>query len=97
MSAFGSSDCNGSVKSFVSSKPSLPESFDYEDCDPEIIRRELTLLGYNPGPVTATTKRVYLKKLKQLKQQPPVVKSSDDPPKRGRFLDSLSLNLNLIL
>jgi ankyrin repeat protein len=76
------SDCNGSVKSFVSSKPSLPESFDYEDCDPEIIRKELTLLGYNPGPVTATTKRVYLKKLKQLKQQPPVVKSSDDPPKR---------------
>ncbi|EFA06702.1 ankyrin repeat and LEM domain-containing protein 1 [Tribolium castaneum] len=65
----------GSVKSFVSSRDSLPETIDFEDYDPETIRRELTSLGYNPGPITVSTRRVYLKKLKQLKKVQPVVKT----------------------
>ncbi|XP_044265698.1 ankyrin repeat and LEM domain-containing protein 1-like [Tribolium madens] len=69
---------DGSVKSFVSSRDSFPETIDFEDYDPEAIRRELTCLGYNPGPITVTTRRVYLKKLKQLKKVPPVANPVDN-------------------
>lgn len=76
----------GSVKSFVSSRNSLPDTLGYEDLDAEAIKRELTLLGYNPGPITITTKRVYLKKLQQLKKLPKVVNPVDKSVvSRGRF------------
>ncbi|CAH0551473.1 unnamed protein product [Brassicogethes aeneus] len=65
------SDCGGSVKSssFSSKMSSLPETIDY---DTDTLRKELTLHGYQPGPITSTTKRVYLKKLRQLKKKPTV-------------------------
>ncbi|KAG5881390.1 hypothetical protein JTB14_012006 [Gonioctena quinquepunctata] len=59
-------DCNGSIGtlSFSSKMSSLPETFEY---DSDTLRKELTLYGYNPGPITLSTKRVYLKKLYHLK------------------------------
>ncbi|XP_074037159.1 uncharacterized protein [Leptinotarsa decemlineata] len=66
------SECNGSTKtaSFSSKMSSLPETFQY---DADTLRRELTLHGYDPGPITVTTKRVYLKKLYKLTKNPLLV------------------------
>ncbi|XP_044731103.1 uncharacterized protein LOC123294090 [Chrysoperla carnea] len=43
----------------------------YLDCDPNTLRYSLKQLGYNPGPITHTTYRVYLKKLEELRKMPP--------------------------
>ncbi|XP_057670711.1 uncharacterized protein LOC130902523 [Diorhabda carinulata] len=60
------SDEGESVKTFSTKMSSLPETFDY---DAVTLRRELTLLGYDPpGPITVTTKRLYLKKLYRLQK-----------------------------
>ncbi|KAL1502110.1 hypothetical protein ABEB36_007303 [Hypothenemus hampei] len=62
------SEQNNSMQSSnVSSLSLLPPLLDY---DVETLRRELTLCGFNPGPITATTKRIYLKKLHSLKKHP---------------------------
>ncbi|KAJ8924360.1 hypothetical protein NQ315_007156, partial [Exocentrus adspersus] len=63
------SEYNGSTKSssFSSKLSTLPDIIDY---DTDTLRKELTTHGYNPGPITATTKRVYLKKLHQLQKCP---------------------------
>ncbi|XP_066249378.1 ankyrin repeat and LEM domain-containing protein 1-like [Euwallacea similis] len=62
-----------SVKSSnVSCLSSLPPSFEYDDNN---LRRELRQLGYNPGPITDTTKSLYLKKLHQLKKHPEIAKT----------------------
>lgn len=57
----------------LSSGSSLPESIEY---DVELLRKELTGLGFSPGPITDTTKRVYLRKLQQLKREPPAVQNN---------------------
>lgn len=49
----------------ISSNSSVPIPFDY---DTDTLRRELTLEGFEPGPITNTTKRVYIKKLIELKR-----------------------------
>lgn len=49
---------------------SLPESIEY---DTDLLRKELIAVGYSPGPITQSTKRVYLLKLRQLKKNPVVV------------------------
>lgn len=61
------SECADSIKSgSISSKmSSLPDNFDY---DTDTLRIELTSLGFIPGPITKTTKRLYLKKLYRLKK-----------------------------
>ncbi|XP_060522645.1 ankyrin repeat and LEM domain-containing protein 1-like [Cylas formicarius] len=59
------SECATSLKSTTLS--SVSEELDY---DTDTLRKELTLLGYNPGPITLTTKKVYLKKLHQLRRYP---------------------------
>lgn len=63
------SDYAGSiVSSSIGSKlSSYPATVDY---DTDTLRKELTTHGYNPGPITFTTKRVYLRKLKQIKKHP---------------------------
>lgn len=83
------SECNGSLKgSSISSKlSSLPETIDY---DTDTLRKELTVHGYNPGPITVTTKRVYLKKLRQLKKQPLII-SQETVKKKGNFFDTMTL------
>lgn len=65
-----------SVKSSIPSTrmSSLPEGFDY---DVDSLRKELTNLGFSPGPITVTTKKVYLKKLHQLKKYPTSVKKAE--------------------
>lgn len=81
------SEYNGSVKSisFSSKVSSLPETIDY---DTDALRRELTVRGYNPGPITVTTKGVYLKKLHQLKKYPSLVnKENKSVSKRGKFIE----------
>lgn len=62
----------------LSSGSSLPESVEY---DTDSLRKELTAAGYPPGPITRSTKRVYLLKLKQLKRDPDAVQSK---PANGR-------------
>ncbi|XP_028128209.1 uncharacterized protein LOC114324549 [Diabrotica virgifera virgifera] len=62
------SEANGSVKTLSSKMSSLPETINY---DADTLRRELTILGFNPGPITATTMRVHLKKLHQLRKRAP--------------------------
>lgn len=78
------SEYNGSIKSssFSSKMSSLPEIIDY---DTDTLRKELTIRGYVPGPITVTTKRVYLKKLHQLKKYPALVnKEIRSASKRGK-------------
>lgn len=53
----------------TSSVSSLPLSVDY---DTDNLRKELVTLGINPGPITTSTKKVYLKKLYNLKKENPV-------------------------
>ncbi|CAG9839599.1 unnamed protein product [Diabrotica balteata] len=65
------SENNGSVKTLSSKMSSLPETINY---DADTLRRELTILGFNPGPITATTMRVHLKKLHQLRKLSPWVR-----------------------
>lgn len=63
---------------------SLPETIDY---DTDMLRKELTVRGYIPGPITVTTKRVYLKKLHQLKKYPALVNRETRPvSKRGKLI-----------
>ncbi|XP_044744644.1 ankyrin repeat and LEM domain-containing protein 1-like [Coccinella septempunctata] len=64
------SDYAGSIvsSSICSKLSSLPATADY---DTDTLRKELTTHGYNPGPITFTTKRVYLRKLKQIRKHPP--------------------------
>lgn len=68
------SNLNDSMKSALtklSSGSSLPESIEY---DTDSLRKELIAVGYSPGPIGPTTKRVYLLKLKELKKSPaPIV------------------------
>lgn len=66
-----SSECGDSIRSgsFSSKLSSLPETFDY---DTDTLRTELTSLGFVPGPITFTTKKLYLKKLYRLKKYPEV-------------------------
>lgn len=65
------SECGESIKSgsFSSKMSSLPETFDY---DTDTLRTELTSLGFVPGPITFTTKKLYLKKLYRLKKYPAI-------------------------
>lgn len=65
------SECGDSMRSgsFSSKISSLPDTFDY---DSDTLRMELTTYGYVPGPITVTTKRLYLKKLYRLKKHPPL-------------------------
>jgi hypothetical protein len=46
---------------------SVPSSLDY---DTDILRRKLKENGYTPGPIVATTKRLYLRKLLSLQRNP---------------------------
>lgn len=53
------------ASSVASSASSVPSTLSYaSDC----LRYELAKFGCNPGPVTSTTKRLYLKKLWKLKK-----------------------------
>uniref|UniRef100_V5G9M2 Ankyrin repeat and LEM domain-containing protein n=1 Tax=Anoplophora glabripennis TaxID=217634 RepID=V5G9M2_ANOGL len=72
------SEYNGSIKSssFSSKMSSLPDTIDY---DTDTLRKELIIRGYNPGPITVTTKSVYLKKLHQLKKYPALVSREPRP------------------
>lgn len=63
-SEYAESIKSGSLSSKLSS---LPETFDY---DTDTLRTELTSLGFVPGPITFTTKKLYLKKLYRLKKYP---------------------------
>ncbi|CAG9772676.1 unnamed protein product [Ceutorhynchus assimilis] len=54
-----------SVRSSILSSQSL--ALDY---DSDTLRQELTSLGHKPGPITVTTKRVYLRRLHSLKKHP---------------------------
>lgn len=64
------SECDDSIRSasFSSKISSLPDTFDY---DTDTLRMELTSHGFKPGPITKTTKKLYLKKLYRFKKQNP--------------------------
>nr|XP_022913973.1 ankyrin repeat and LEM domain-containing protein 1 [Onthophagus taurus] len=61
------------------SQISLPKTFDY---DTDVLRKELKAQGFDPGPITKTTKRVYLKKLYHIKQHPEQVVANIDDNKK---------------
>lgn len=75
------SDLNETIISAtVSSESSLPITFDY---DTDTLRKELTLEGFEPGPITPTTKRVYIKKLIELKRNPSKMNNCSTSNERG--------------
>lgn len=53
------------------------------DYDTDVIRQELTNYGEPPGPITSTTKPVYLKKLLRIKRNPERVKHSEKLQKKN--------------
>ncbi|KAK5648343.1 hypothetical protein RI129_003235 [Pyrocoelia pectoralis] len=59
-------DVDNELLSQSSKLSSLPASFDY---DANTLRHELTRYGFPAGPITKTTKRVYLRKLYRLQKQ----------------------------
>lgn len=62
---------------------SIPSVLDY---DTDTLRRELTVRGEPPGPITKTTKRVYLRQLKRLKKTGIVLdKSNQKQNAKGKF------------
>lgn len=64
---------NKSIVSTITSQSSkvssLPQNLDY---DTDSLRKELKSRGFEPGPITKTTKRIYLKKLHKLRKNPMV-------------------------
>nr|CAI5845114.1 unnamed protein product [Callosobruchus analis] len=78
------SECNGTIRTTSSRMSSLPECFDY---DSDRLRAELTSHGFEPGPITVTTKKVYLKKLYQLKRHQPAVTVAFSTQKRVYSLE----------
>lgn len=58
---------NVTISSRSSVLSSLPKSFDY---DTDTLHKELTCIGFEPGPITKSTKRVYLRKLYNLQRNP---------------------------
>lgn len=54
------------IPSQSSKLSSLPASFDY---DTDTLKTKLDQHGFTPGPITKTTKRVYLRKLYKLQKQ----------------------------
>lgn len=93
-----SSDGSESVKTISTKMSSLPETFDY---DAVTLRRELTLLGFDPpGPITVTTKRLYLKKLYKLqkdavrKPQQEVIRKSPQSAVNRVYSPELQKTLN---
>lgn len=40
------------------------------DYDTDALRAELTLFGENPGPITKSTKKLYMKRLLKIKRNP---------------------------
>ncbi|KAF7268345.1 hypothetical protein GWI33_018498 [Rhynchophorus ferrugineus] len=86
------SECARSVKSSTisSRRSTLPESLDY---DTDTLRRELTQRGFPAGPITVTTKKVYLKKLYQLKKSPVLVNNAKDLPNKRVYSVELEKTL----
>lgn len=67
----------------TSSVSSLPLSVDY---DTDNLRKELVNLRVNPGPITTSTKKLYLKKLCRLKKENPTTVTNIDKIKnKGRI------------
>ncbi|CAH0723485.1 unnamed protein product, partial [Brenthis ino] len=60
-------------ETILSLASSLPPTMEY---DAQSLRAELIELGCNPGPISDSTKHLYLKKLQNLKKQPVVVQSN---------------------
>jgi hypothetical protein len=56
-----------SVGDITASDVSVPSSLDY---DTDVLRGKLKENGYIPGPIIATTKRLYLRKLLRIQRTP---------------------------
>lgn len=56
-----------SVGDFTESDVSVPSSLDY---DTDVLRGKLQENGYIPGPIIATTKRLYIRKLLRIQRKP---------------------------
>ncbi|KAF5293023.1 hypothetical protein FQA39_LY13792 [Lamprigera yunnana] len=82
------SETDNELISESSKASTLPASFDY---DSDTLRKELILRGYPAGPITKTTKRVYLKKLYELKKKLPLRVNApiDNEPKDPRITINL--------
>ncbi|XP_050296832.1 ankyrin repeat and LEM domain-containing protein 1-like [Anthonomus grandis grandis] len=89
------SDYAKSVKSsnVSSNLSSLPPTFEYDN---KTLRLELTALGYEVGPITETTKRLYLRKLYQFKKSPAAAqKIVNNGNKEARRVYSVELQKTL--
>lgn len=85
-------ECSGSIESGVSSSKlsSVPNSFVY---DTDTLRKELTVRGCQPGPITVTTKRVYLKKLYHLTKNSLVQNKIAEVTQRKMYSNELEKSL----
>lgn len=61
------SELHNHDQTIVSVASSLPTSVDYDD---RTLRAELIRLGFTPGPIQSSTRKLYLKKLQALKKEP---------------------------
>lgn len=71
----------------ASKASSLPSVIDY---DTDTLRKELTIRGEPPGPITKTTKRVYLRQLKKLKKTTVYMPPAKIECNRGKIFSQLS-------
>lgn len=70
-----------STQSTISTAITVPTEYDTDD-----LRRELTVFGHPPGPITSSTKRLYLKRLLKFKRNPALATNrpkSDTNPSRS--------------
>lgn len=66
------------------------------DYDTDALRAELTTFGENPGPITKSTKKLYMKRLLKIKRNPEkyLPQISEDKKDPSKFFFSLS---NLVM
>lgn len=65
----------------ASSKFTVPS--DYNTAD---LRRELTQFGDSPGPITKSTKYLYMKRLMKFKRHPELVNSQSNAQKSSKYI-----------
>jgi len=74
-------------------------SIDSDGYSTDTLRNELTALGHSPGPITLSTKKVYIRRLFRLKKErsilPQEVKTDRESKLFNQYFVELVLKLNV--